>query len=55
MTDISIKEEDREIDIDSYSSSVEEETAKAEDSTEEETATDEDDLPVDVDKVYEEE
>ncbi|MDR2701453.1 MAG: 30S ribosomal protein S2 [Spirochaetaceae bacterium] len=55
MNDISLKEEDREIDIDSYSSAAEEETVKTEDSTVDEAVTDEDDLPVDVDKVYEEE
>jgi small subunit ribosomal protein S2 len=48
MTDVSIKEEDREVDIESYSGAAEssgEDTNKAE----------EEELPVDVDKVYEEE
>jgi small subunit ribosomal protein S2 len=46
MTDASIKEEDREIDITSYT----EETVK-----EKEAEPEEDDLPVDIDKAYEEE
>jgi small subunit ribosomal protein S2 len=46
MTDVSIKEEDREIDIESYSGG---ESAK--DKSEDE---DEDELPVDIDKAYEE-
>jgi small subunit ribosomal protein S2 len=54
MNDISIKEEDREIDIESYTSGEEEKT-KTETTRTDETAADEDDLPVDVDKVYEEE
>jgi small subunit ribosomal protein S2 len=49
MTDVSIKEEDREIDIESYSS----ETVLVESETKEEADAAEDDkLPVDVDKVY---
>jgi small subunit ribosomal protein S2 len=50
ITDASIKEEDREIDIDSYSGEVE---VKADAETEEEE--EEEDLPVDVDKVFGEE
>ncbi len=46
MSDMSMKEEDKEIDIASYSQS---DTAKQEDKPD-----DEDDLPVDVDKVYDE-
>ena len=59
MNDISLKEEDREIDIESYTYG-EEDTNKPE-HTEKESAEapnagmDEDDLPVDIDKVYEEE
>jgi small subunit ribosomal protein S2 len=49
MTDVSIKEEDKEIDIESYS-------GEGEVKVKEETETDEEDvLPVDVDKVYDEE
>jgi small subunit ribosomal protein S2 len=54
-TDASVKEEDREIDIASYSAgsaAVEEPAAAAESETE---VADEDQLPVDVDKVYGEE
>jgi small subunit ribosomal protein S2 len=47
MTDVSIKEEDREVDIESYSDSGE--------SVVEHAAEEEEELPVDVDKVYEEE
>ena len=54
MNDISIKEEDREIDIESYASGKEEEVKTENEKPEEHTA-EEDDLPVDVDKVYEEE
>jgi small subunit ribosomal protein S2 len=49
MNDVSIKEEDREIDIESYAS--ENETKKEEAPA---GKDEEDDLPVDVDKVYEE-
>ncbi len=49
MSDMSIKEEDKEIDIASYSQGVDT-TAKPEEPHHEE----EDDLPVDVDKVYDE-
>ena len=45
MTDYSIREEDREIDIASYS-------GEAPEKTEEPAADEEDELPVDVDKVY---
>jgi small subunit ribosomal protein S2 len=48
MTDVSIKEEDREVDIESYSDS---DAAKPV----VEEAVAEEELPVDVDKVYEEE
>jgi small subunit ribosomal protein S2 len=48
MTDVSIKEEDREVDIESYSDSGESVVEHAAEEEEEE-------LPVDVDKVYEEE
>jgi small subunit ribosomal protein S2 len=52
-TDASVKEEDREIDIESYSKAVETESPAG---AEPEPETDEEDqLPVDVDKVYEEE
>ncbi|MCA1951367.1 30S ribosomal protein S2 [Gracilinema caldarium] len=46
MTDMSIREEDREIDIDSYN-------GEAPASSEIDEDTDEDELPVDVDRVYE--
>jgi small subunit ribosomal protein S2 len=51
MTDMSLKEEDKEIDIEKYSTEVVAETPKEE--TEE--APEEDHLPVDVDKVFGEE
>jgi len=54
MNDISLKEEDREIDIESYASSGEGENAKAENTAAEEEHSN-DNFPVDVDKVYEEE
>ncbi|MCL1929136.1 MAG: 30S ribosomal protein S2 [Treponema sp.] len=54
MNDISLKEEDREIDIESYASGEDKE-AKTESTEKESLGTDEDDLPVDIDKVYEEE
>jgi small subunit ribosomal protein S2 len=47
MTDVSIKEEDREVDIESYSDSGE--------SVVEHAAEEEEELPVDVNKVYKEE
>ncbi|MDR2134249.1 MAG: 30S ribosomal protein S2 [Treponema sp.] len=50
MTDVSVKEEDREIDIESYSS----ETAAPENKTAEADTEEDEQLPVDVDKVYEE-
>jgi small subunit ribosomal protein S2 len=50
VTDASIKEEDREIDIESYSAETTEETGGAS-----ESGNEEDELPVDVDKVYNEE
>jgi small subunit ribosomal protein S2 len=50
MSDMSMKEEDTEIDIASYAQGGE--TAKKE---KEVVADDDDDLPVDVDKVYEDE
>lgn len=50
MSDMSMKEEDKEIDIASYSQGASD-TAKQEDKADD----DEDDLPVDVDKVYDEE
>jgi small subunit ribosomal protein S2 len=53
MNDTSIKEEDREIDIESYASL--EAHAKTESAEAEETSIEEENLPVDVDKVYEEE
>jgi len=55
MNDISGKEEDREIDIASYASSEAETSLKEESAATEEDSTEEDDLPVDVDKAYEEE
>jgi small subunit ribosomal protein S2 len=48
MTDVSVKEEDREIDIESYSAETVQEPA-AEQGTE---SDEEENLPVDVDKVY---
>jgi small subunit ribosomal protein S2 len=48
MNDVSIKEEDREVDIESYTSGSEPEEHKEPVVAE----TEEDDLPVDVDKVY---
>jgi small subunit ribosomal protein S2 len=48
MNDVSIKEEDREVDIESYTSGSE--TAEKEEAAPAET--EEDDLPVDIDKVY---
>jgi small subunit ribosomal protein S2 len=53
MTDVSIKEEDREIDIASYSAS--DSTAKEIEHEAESEGTEEDELPVDVDKVYDKE
>ena len=53
MNDVSIKEEDREIDIDAYTSGTSEE-AKPE-GGEKDSVSEEDDLHVDIDKVYEEE
>ena len=50
MSDISVKEEDKEIDIASYSQNTDTVTVKQE----ELHADEEDDLPVDVDKVYDE-
>ena len=44
LTDVSIKEEDREIDIEAYSSGTPE--------AQETPVDEEDELPVDVDKVY---
>ncbi|MDR0448540.1 MAG: 30S ribosomal protein S2 [Treponema sp.] len=55
MNDISLKEEDREIDIESYASGAAEEAVKTENAGTDDTGTDEDDLPVDVDKAYGEE
>jgi small subunit ribosomal protein S2 len=53
MTDVSIREEDREVDIESYTSAGG--SAVSGKTGDEETAgNEEDDLPVDVDKVYEE-
>jgi small subunit ribosomal protein S2 len=52
MTDVSIKEEDREIDIESYAS---DNTAAAPKDTTEADLDEDDELPVDVDKVYDEE
>ena len=54
MNDISLKEEDREIDIDAYASGEEEE-AKTESTEKDNLGTEEDDIHVDIDKVYEEE
>ena len=58
MNDVSLKEEDREIDIESYASG-ETETSKTENAEKETPGADaeinEDNLPVDIDKVYEEE
>ncbi|MDR0313856.1 MAG: 30S ribosomal protein S2, partial [Treponema sp.] len=47
MNDISVKEEDREIDIASYPGDTTEKEAESEED-------EEDELPVDVDKVYDE-
>jgi small subunit ribosomal protein S2 len=52
VTDVSVKEEDREIDIESYST---EGTAETKTAAAAVAADEEDELPVDVDKVYEEE
>jgi small subunit ribosomal protein S2 len=52
MTDVSVKEEDQEIDIASYSAA---ENAAKETAGGEDEASEEDELPVDVDKVYGEE
>jgi small subunit ribosomal protein S2 len=51
MTDISIKEEDREVDIENYSG---EDVRKPEEDTEAETPEDDEKIHVDVDKVYDE-
>jgi len=53
MTDASIKEEDQEIDIASYSTQVSEEAPKDEPETE--TVEEDSQIHVDVDKVYDEE
>jgi small subunit ribosomal protein S2 len=55
VTDASVKEEDREIDIESYSKAAETESQAAAGPEPEPEANEEDRLPVDVDKVYEEE
>jgi small subunit ribosomal protein S2 len=53
LNDVSLREEDREVDIESYTSSGGA-APPAKTGGEETTRDDEDDLPVDVDKVYEE-
>jgi small subunit ribosomal protein S2 len=50
MTDVSVKEEDREIDIESYST----ETVASENKNAETASEEDDQLPVNVDKAYEE-
>ena len=58
MNDMSIKEEDREIDIESYASGSENENKSQSTETEKEKAEEtgiDDSFPVDIDKVYEEE
>jgi small subunit ribosomal protein S2 len=55
VTDVSVKEEDREIDIESYSTEAVVESDAGAVVAEAEAGDEEDQLPVDVDKVYGEE
>jgi small subunit ribosomal protein S2 len=52
VTDVSIKEEDQEVDIESYATTTTEESPVVKTEVPETPPEEEDELPVDVDKVY---